>query len=156
VATWDTETRDALEMLGGIVDTAAALEAWEAAARAPHDTPPVWVHGDVVGANLLTVAGRLAAVIDFGCSAVGDPACDTTAAWTLFSGASRERFMRALPVDESTWARGRGWALWKALRELVHDVEHPGYAARAARRCGWRHTAQQVVEAVIEDHRQRG
>lgn len=27
----------------------------------------------------------------------------------------REAFRRALPLDKATWARGRGWALWKAL-----------------------------------------
>ena len=32
-------------------------------------------------------------------------------AWTLFSGESRDVFRRALPFDDATWARGRGWAL---------------------------------------------
>jgi aminoglycoside phosphotransferase (APT) family kinase protein len=41
----------------------------------------------VTAANQLVVDGRLSAVIDFGCSAVGDPACDLTIAWTFFSGA---------------------------------------------------------------------
>ena len=59
--------------------------------------------------------GALCAVIDFGSSAVGDPACDLVIALTQFSGASREAFRAALAFDEDTWNRARGWALWKAL-----------------------------------------
>ena len=55
------------------------------------------------------------AVIDFGSSAVGDPACDTVIAWTFLAGQNREAFRSELPVDPSAWTRGRGWALWKAL-----------------------------------------
>jgi aminoglycoside phosphotransferase (APT) family kinase protein len=75
----------------------------------------VWVHGDVSAANLLDEDGRLSAVIDFGSSAVGDPACDTVIAWTFFSRGSRWLFQDRLPVDCATWARDRRWALWKAL-----------------------------------------
>ena len=46
---------------------------------------------------------------------MGDPACDLAIAWTFFEGNSREAFRRAINVDAGTWARGRGWALWKAL-----------------------------------------
>jgi aminoglycoside phosphotransferase (APT) family kinase protein len=76
---------------------------------------------------------RLSAVIDFGSSGVGDPACDVTIAWTLFSGASREAF-RAAPVDVATWARGRGWALWKALIIFAGNLNINSTEAQAARR----------------------
>ena len=73
-------------------------------------TPPQ--HG---GARSAVVRdGRLAAVIDFGCSGVGDPACDLSIAWTFLSGQGREAFRVALPLNAEAWARGRGWALWKA------------------------------------------
>lgn len=49
---------------------------------------------------------------------VGDPACDLAIPWTLFSGQSRDTFRTTLEVDSATWARGRGWALWKALITL--------------------------------------
>jgi aminoglycoside phosphotransferase (APT) family kinase protein len=75
----------------------------------------MWVHGDVSAGNLLLLGGRLNAVIDFGMLGVGDPACDLSIAWTVFSGESRETFRAMLPFDPGTWARGRGWALWKAL-----------------------------------------
>ena len=59
------------------------------ATRWPH--PPVWFHGDIAFGNLLVRDGRLAAVIDFGTSGIGDPACDVVLAWTLLSGAARRR-----------------------------------------------------------------
>jgi aminoglycoside phosphotransferase (APT) family kinase protein len=82
-------------------------------------------------------------VIDFGCSGVGDPACDLTIAWTLLSGGSRETFRAALPVDAGTWARGRGWALWKALVTLAEHMDtHPVEAA----------AARHVIDQVLDDH----
>jgi aminoglycoside phosphotransferase (APT) family kinase protein len=65
--------------------------------------------------------GRLTAVIDFGTSGVGDPACDLVIAWTLFEGESREAFRHAVGQDEGTWTRARGWVLWKALLGLAGD-----------------------------------
>jgi aminoglycoside phosphotransferase (APT) family kinase protein len=112
---YDAETRRALALLHGKIDTVLANEIWEAALRTEWQGPPVWVHGDVAAGNLLVKDGRLHAVIDFGCSAVGDPACDLVIAWTFLSGESRAAFRSALPLDDGTWARGRGWALWKAL-----------------------------------------
>jgi aminoglycoside phosphotransferase (APT) family kinase protein len=91
-------------------------------------------------------------VIDFGCSAVGDPACDTTIAWTFFTGASRSAFQERLGLDDATWARGRGWALWKALNQIIADQSTPGHAQRAAARFGWRHSARPIVDAVIAEH----
>ncbi len=64
--------------------------------------------------------GRVSAVIDFGSFAVGDPACDTMIAWSLFSGKSREMYRAALAVDDATWARGRGCALSQALIALPY------------------------------------
>ena len=101
---------------------------------------PVWVHGDVATGNLLVRDGRLAAVIDFGTSGVGDPACDMVIAWTFLSGASRDRVPRRLGVDAGTWPRGRGWALWKALISLVGHLERdaprrPWPGATSSRSC---------------------
>ena len=79
----------------------------------------MWFHGDIAMGNLLVRDGALAAVIDFGTCGVGDPACDLVIAWTLFEGDSRTAFRREVGLDEATWARARGWALWKALITLV-------------------------------------
>ncbi|MFI5894776.1 phosphotransferase [Actinoplanes sp. NPDC051513] len=89
---------------------------WEAALAAPGwDRPPVWFHGDFHTGNLLTVDGRLSAVIDFGGLGVGDPARDMRIAFTLMSAGPRGVFREALEVDDATWARGRGWALTAGL-----------------------------------------
>jgi aminoglycoside phosphotransferase (APT) family kinase protein len=74
-----------------------------------------WFHGDVAQGNLLVIDGELAAVIDFGTCGVGDPACDLAVAWTLLTAAGRQAFRDRLSVDDATWTRGRGWALWKTL-----------------------------------------
>lgn len=111
----DAGVREAMVVLAHEVDTQAATEVWETALAAASAGAPVWVHGDITNSNLLVVDGRLRAVLDFGCCAVGDPACDLAIAWTFFTGESRHAFRGALPFDEETWARARGWALWKAL-----------------------------------------
>ena len=131
LTTYDTETRDAIATLRGRIDADAVTAVWEAALRATWHGPPVWLHGDVSAGNLLVEKGRLNAVIDFGCTAVGDPACDLTIAWTLFSGESRDAFRAALPLDRATWARGRGWALWKGLITLVKHTTNPTKARNA-------------------------
>jgi aminoglycoside phosphotransferase (APT) family kinase protein len=101
--------------------------------RTTWDGPPVWFHGDVAENNLLVRDGRLAAVLDFGSSGVGDPACDMVIAWTLLSGTARDRFRAARGVDAGTWSRGRGWALWKALVTLGPALER-GSPGRRPRR----------------------
>ena len=120
---YDGETRQAIAALEGKIDTQAATTVWEAALDATWHGSPVWFHGDVASGNLLVEDGSLSAVIDFGTSGVGDPSCDLAIAWTFFEGASREAFRTRIAVDDATWARGRGWALWKALITVAgHDA----------------------------------
>jgi aminoglycoside phosphotransferase (APT) family kinase protein len=152
LSVYDAEARAAIAKLAGRVDTEAAIAAWEAALAADCRGAPVWVHGDVVASNLLIRDGRLSAVIDFGCCGVGDPACDLAIAWTLFTWESREAFRGRLALDEATWARGRGWALWKALITLALPTEES--AEKAARRFGWRQSAEQVINDVLTEHAQ--
>jgi aminoglycoside phosphotransferase (APT) family kinase protein len=109
------ETLKALAVLAGAIDTDLAREVWDAALATSWDGPPVWFHGDIANGNLLVQDGHLSAVIDFGTSGVGDPACDLVIAYTFFSGSSRAAFRDAVDHDPGTWARARGWALWKAL-----------------------------------------
>ncbi|MFC8682116.1 aminoglycoside phosphotransferase family protein [Microbacterium ureisolvens] len=133
VAHWDAEMRDLLHRVQGR-DRAIAEGIWRDALAAPSAAEPVWFHGDVAAANLLIRDGALAAVVDFGCAGVGDPACDTVPLWTMFEGAARDVFRETLAVDEATWARGRGWALWKALIMLTNKP--PGQADFARRVLG--------------------
>jgi aminoglycoside phosphotransferase (APT) family kinase protein len=149
---YDRETREAISALKAEIDADAATEVWEAALAATWRGPSVWIQGDVTASNLLVVDGRLSAVVDFGCSAVGDPACDTTIAWTFFFGGSRELFRDRLPFDEGTWARGRGWALWKALITLVGALEAGDPEPDpASRRFGWRVSSRDVIQEVLAD-----
>lgn len=134
LSTYDAETRGAIAALNGEIDSGTATDCWEAALGATWTGPPVWVHGDVSAANLLVDDGRLSAVIDFGCAAVGDPACDLTIAWTFFSGESRATFQSRLVLDDATWVRARGWALWKALITLVPSSRAKPSEAEEARR----------------------
>lgn len=145
LATYAAETLQALDELGQRVPRAPALAAWEQASATTWPYAPVWFHGDVAAGNLLVREGRLAAVIDFGQTGVGDPACDLAIAWTTFpSRASRHAFRAALGVDDRTWARGRGWALWKALI-ILRGAVREGNAAAAS-------TARRVVDHVLSDH----
>ncbi|AVT38489.1 aminoglycoside phosphotransferase family protein [Plantactinospora sp. BB1] len=113
--TYDGRAQHALTALDGHVDVELAGEIWKSALDARWDGVPSWFHGDVAEGNLLLNDGELAAVIDFGTCGVGDPACDLAVAWTLLTADGRQAFRERLSVDDATWARGRGWALWKTL-----------------------------------------
>jgi aminoglycoside phosphotransferase (APT) family kinase protein len=94
---------------------------WERARAAPPwDGPPVWHHGDLDARNWLVRSGRISGVIDWGSMGVGDPACDVMVAWKLHSAAARDAFREALPTDDATWERARGWALSQAVAILAY------------------------------------
>ncbi|WFR67829.1 phosphotransferase [Curtobacterium flaccumfaciens] len=110
----------ALDRLGGAVDRRACERVWEQAVATTWEGPGVWFHGDVAPGNLLVDDhGRLAALIDFGTCGVGDPACDLVLAWTFLDEGGRRVFRDAVGLDVGTWARARGWALWKSLIMLA-------------------------------------
>ncbi|TDD28437.1 aminoglycoside phosphotransferase family protein [Kribbella turkmenica] len=132
------ETVGALDVIEGRIDTDLAREVWETALASSWDRPAVWFHGDIASGNLLVRDGRLSAVIDFGTSGVGDPACDLVIAYTFFSGDSRDTFRSAVAQDADTWARARGWALWKALITLAGDRDVD--------------INQRVIDEVLADH----
>ena len=115
IAVYDDQTRRAIEILADKIDVATVTSLWDVVLSTTWRAPPVWIHGDVTVSNLLVNKGRLSAVIDFGGMGIGDPACDLVMAWTLFKGESREAFRAARSFDHDTWARARGWALWKAM-----------------------------------------
>ncbi|PAQ04654.1 aminoglycoside phosphotransferase family protein [Mesorhizobium temperatum] len=143
LSVYDGETRQAIAALDGKIDTGAASAVWEAALAATFHGAPVWFHGDVSWGNLLVRQGALSAVIDFGTSGVGDPSCDLAIAWTLFEGKSREVFRAGLQADEATWARGRGWTLWKALITVAGHIDINPVEVEKSRR---------VIDEVIADH----
>jgi aminoglycoside phosphotransferase (APT) family kinase protein len=74
---------------------------------------------------------------------VGDPSCDLAIAWTLFGGESREAFRAVLLPDDATWARSRGWVLWKGLITLAEHIDTDPLEAARARR---------VIDEVLAEH----
>jgi aminoglycoside phosphotransferase (APT) family kinase protein len=116
------EVQAALARLGDAVDRTGCEAVWAEAVASTWTADPVWFHGDIAPGNLLLDSvGRLTAVLDFGSCGVGDPACDLVIAWTVLRDDAREAFRAAMGRDAGTWARARGWALWKALIMLAGD-----------------------------------
>jgi aminoglycoside phosphotransferase (APT) family kinase protein len=92
-------------------------------AAAPHEDPPVWVHGDIEG-NCLLRDGQLSGVVDWGSACAGDPAVDVQVIWSpLFDTTSRDRFLDALGIDEATVARSRGAAINQACAALPYYLD---------------------------------
>jgi aminoglycoside phosphotransferase (APT) family kinase protein len=143
---YDDEARRAIVDLGSSIDGAGTTAVWNAALSTRWSLPFVWFHGDISTGNLLLRDGKLSAVIDFGTSGVGDPACDLVIAWTLFADRSREDFRARVNLDDPTWARARGWAIWKALIVAAGSAGtiSPDREAASARR---------VIDEVIADYK---
>ena len=114
----DSAVRRWLEQFEG---DPCATDEWERALAAPPwEGPPVWHHGDLDCRNWLVRDGRISAVIDWGAMGVGDPAGDVMVAWKLHSAAARDAFREALPTDDATWERARGWAVSQAVGALSY------------------------------------
>ena len=147
-AAYDEITQAAIAELAPAIDHRRARAVWAEATGSPIETEPVWVHGDITPSNLLGTPTRLTAVIDFGCLAVGDPACDLTATWTVFDGQARETFLKLAAPTQGALARARGWALWKALVTLRQGPQ----AAEGLRlRFGWRWPVPEIIHRVLAD-----
>ncbi|WP_234336649.1 aminoglycoside phosphotransferase family protein [Streptomyces xylophagus] len=103
-----------------VASTGVAAEVrrvWEEAVAAPAWAgPPVWLHGDLHPANVVTSDGTLTGVVDFGELCAGDPATDLAAAWLLLpEGADAHFFEAYADADEATIRRARGWAVRSSL-----------------------------------------
>ena len=119
----DVRTCRAVAGLG--LDLDAALGVWEDAMALPpaREQQARWLHADLLAENLLVREGRLAAVLDFGGLAVGDPTVDLVAAWELLDPDGRAAFRAALDVDDRSWLLGRAWALAIALMTFAYYWE---------------------------------
>ena len=143
LAVYDEEARHAIENNSDTFNEHLLKEIWRLALDSTWNSAPVWVHGDIAPGNLLVQDGKLCAVIDFGILGVGDPACDAAMAWTFFDDSSRKVFKDVLRMDEETWNRARGWALWKAL--ITYDGQKNANKAIAAESLA-------VIRVIIEDY----
>jgi aminoglycoside phosphotransferase (APT) family kinase protein len=108
---------------------------WERALVAPPwEGQPAWHHGDLDFRNWLVLDGRINGIIDWESMGIGDPACDVMVAWKLHSSAARDAFHEALPTDDATWERARGWALSQGVAILAYyTVENNPALMRDAR-----------------------
>ncbi|MFD4657282.1 aminoglycoside phosphotransferase family protein [Kitasatospora sp. NPDC058444] len=145
LASRDAGTRKAIAAVPDLVDATAATAAWEHALSAPAPAgPPVWIHGDLQPGNLLvSPAGRLSAVIDFGCAGLGEPAVDLITAWYVLPAPARTTFRAAVGAAGATWARARGWALSIALLEVAYYRDSDPRMTAIARH---------VIAEVLADH----
>ncbi|MBF9132072.1 aminoglycoside phosphotransferase family protein [Plantactinospora sp. S1510] len=146
--TYGRKAERALTALDGRIDVDLAREIWQNALDARWDGVESWFHGDVAKGNLLLDDGKLAAVIDFGTCGVGDPACDLAIAWTLLTADGRQALRERLSVDEATWARGRGWALWKTLVTCASTLGNADEEAASALRVLGGIFAEYAIDAV--------
>lgn len=141
----DEEIRYWLARFGG--DSVVTTEWERALAAPPWDGPPVWHHGDLDVRNWLVRDGRICAVIDWGSMGVGDPACDVMVAWKLHSHEARDAFREALPTNDATWERARGWALSQAVAALAYYTPENNPALY--------HEAQSWLELVLSEREER-
>lgn len=131
LSAYDAEICQAIPKIQNKQERNIAERLWADALSSRWERVPVWVHGDLAAGNILIRNGELAAIIDFGQLAIGDPACDLAITWNFFTGESRELFRNTLSLDRNTWIRALGWTFWKTLcwpvkganiPQILHDV----------------------------------
>lgn len=136
---YDHEMRLAIPKIKNFHEQSLAASLWQEALASKWHLRPVWVHGDIAVGNILVHSGRLHGLIDFGQLAIGDPACDLVIAWNFFSSEERSVFKKAVQLDNDTWIRALGWALWKTLcwpikgtdvKEVLHEIYTDYYALK--------------------------
>jgi aminoglycoside phosphotransferase (APT) family kinase protein len=111
-------------------------QAWRDGLAAALDLAPTWIHGDLHARNVLSEAGALSGIIDWGDMARGDPATDLYGLWMLLpDAAARAAALAAYGgVSAATLARARGWAV--AMGVILVEAggnDDPGLAAMGER-----------------------
>lgn len=114
--------------------TSRVLSIWRSALGAGEDTFPTWIHGDLHPRNVLTQAGKITGIIDWGDMCSGDRATDLAAFWMLFSDRiAREQALLQYGADADTILRAKGWAVLFGVVLLDTGLQdHPRHAAIGA------------------------
>lgn len=112
------DTLSSIDILADEIDVRLARSMWQAACSAECPEVTVWLHGDLKADNLIANNGKLCGVIDWGLSAVGDPAADYATAWSWVEPSARNTFREAMGLGDSDWLRSKGWALYGAVIAL--------------------------------------
>ncbi|MEO1303456.1 MAG: aminoglycoside phosphotransferase family protein [Pseudomonadota bacterium] len=137
----DGLTRAAILNLADLYSTDALYAIWDESLSAdPHGAAPSWLHGDLQGGNILVANGQISAIIDFGLSGVGDPACDLMVAWSVLPPDIRSIFRESMSCDDHAWSRGKGWAL--SVSVIALDFYRDRNAALST-------ISRQTIEAVL-------
>ena len=146
VGVLDRAVRTNLPLLKPDYDIDELLTVWEGICDAPeYDGEAVWIHGDLHPGNLLVDDEKIVAIVDFGLSGVGDPACDLMCAWTVLDQPSRAIFQEHLSAELATWERAKGWAFsMGVLGYPYYRQTDPNFAAIAKR----------ALDEVLKDHRE--
>ncbi len=139
---------EALAQSAHLFDVAAVRAVWRAGLEADaHSDADVWVHTDMIGPNLLLQDGILAAILDFGCMSVGDPAYDLTPAWFVLSARERDAFLEYLAPNRAELARARALVVSQAA------IAWPYYEHTDAVMC---QNAARGIDAILSDLRRNG
>ncbi|QDQ06581.1 aminoglycoside phosphotransferase [Bacillus sp. BD59S] len=74
---------------------------------------------------------------------------DAAMSWTFFDKSSRKICKEVLQIDEETWNRARGWALWKVL--ITYD------ANKSSNKSSNKIVAEEsyrVIQVIVDDYGQ--
>ncbi|HVX42478.1 MAG TPA: aminoglycoside phosphotransferase family protein [Mycobacteriales bacterium] len=147
----DSEFRERLAAVSELVDGPRIRQVWDKAVAAPEFTGrPVWLHGDLHPANVVTIEGSLAGVIDFGCLCAGDPATDLAAAWTILPpGWSAEFFTAYGGIDQAMMWRARGWTVLLGLALVAIGLA--GERGRLGGQPTWLPAGQVALRSCCEE-----
>ena len=113
------------------VITPTIRQLWQQAIAAPVSTELCWLHGDLHPRNVLAKDSQIVGVIDWGDATSGDVATDLAAIWMLFDRKSeRDSAKRLYGLDDATYFRAQGWAIYFATVLLETGlVDNPSHAA---------------------------
>lgn len=133
---------------GGAAGADVVQEIWSDALDAPAWVgPPMWLHGDLHPANVVTDGATLTGIIDFGDMGVGDPAWDVAAAWTLLPSGADAAFFDLYRADAATVRRARGLALLRAAALL--EIGRAGELGQPGGKVTWGPAGRATLTRVL-------